>query len=61
MEIIGNFNIFGPIVFIENQMEVLIVSTAGDKVELIKTTRYPLELTGMTTLIKLVGRELLLI
>ena len=42
-------------------MDVLIVSTVGDKIELIGKVNYPLELPGMTTVIKLVGTDLLII
>lgn len=31
--ITGNFTVHGPIVFINNQMEVLILSTAADRIE----------------------------
>lgn len=42
-------------------MEALIISTVGDIIELKGTISYPLELPGMTTLIKLVGSEFLII
>ena len=57
----GNFAVYGPIVFIDNQMGVLIVSTVGDKVELIGNVNYPLELPGMTSSIRFVNTELLII
>lgn len=61
LEVVGNFDIFGPLLFINNQLEVVIISIKHYAPNLISTTRFPLTMPQLSTNIFLTGENLIVV
>lgn len=61
LEVVGNFELFGPVIFINNQLEFVIVSILKNVPRLVSTTRFPLTAPGLTSSMKIAADQLVVV
>ena len=61
LEVVGNYDLFGPVIFVNNQLEFVIISILNNKVRLVSATRFPLTAPGLSSSIKIAGDQLVVV
>ena len=61
MGVVGNSALFGPCIFVNNQLEVVIISMLSDVPKLVSATPFPLGTPGISSYIVLSGETLVVV